>query len=209
MVPFLLYNPLTNLLILSTRTPVTERNMNKKLIIAGILALIASYAGLRPSAEHSPRQQQSQQQQHSSSSASERSVTELNQQRSGQSVQDTRTASAPQSNDISALTQQTRVANYLQQHQRLPDYYIRKNEARRQGWDPSRGNLCQVLPGRAIGGDRFSNREGGLPDKAGRKWFEADVNYQCGRRGSDRMLWSSDGLIYVTRDHYRHFEQVN
>ncbi|PRD14487.1 ribonuclease [Pantoea coffeiphila] len=110
---------------------------------------------------------------------------------------------------MSALTQQTRVANYLQQHRRLPDYYIRKNEARRQGWDPSRGNLCQVLPGRAIGGDRFSNREGGLPDKAGRKWFEADVNYQCGRRGSDRMLWSSDGLIYVTRDHYRHFEQVN
>ena len=116
MVPFLLYNPLTNLLILSTRTPVTERNMNKKLIIAGILALIASYAGLRPSAEHSPRQQQSQQQQHSSSSASERSITEQNQQRSGQSAQDTPTASAPQSDDISALTQPTREANYLPQH---------------------------------------------------------------------------------------------
>lgn len=195
MVPFLLYNPLTNLLILSLRTPVTDRNMNKKLIIAGILALVASYAGLRPSAEHSPRQQTSQQQQ--------------NPHRTGQPAQDTRPINAPQSDDISVLTQQTRVANYLQQHQRLPDYYIRKNDARRQGWDPSRGNLCQVLPGRAIGGDRFSNREGGLPEKAGRKWFEADVNYQCGRRGSDRMLWSSDGLIYVTRDHYRHFEQVN
>ncbi|ROR15068.1 ribonuclease domain-containing protein [Erwinia sp. JUb26] len=168
--------------------------MNKKLIIAGILALVASYAGLRPSAEHGPRQQPSpSQQQHT-------------QQQTGQ---DALQADASQTDDINELTQQHRVANYLQQHQRLPDYYMRKSEARRQGWDPSRGNLCQVLPGRAIGGDRFSNREGGLPEKAGRKWFEADVNYQCGRRGSDRMLWSSDGLIYVTRDHYRHFEQVN
>lgn len=173
----------------------TERIMNKKLIIAGILALIASYAGLRPSTEHAPRQHQPQAQQ--------------TQPPLVQTTQGSRPANVSRSDDISELTQQSRVANYLQQHQRLPDYYIRKNEARRQGWDPSRGNLCQVLPGKAIGGDRFSNREGGLPEKAGRKWFEADVNYQCGRRGSDRMLWSSDGLIYVTRDHYRHFEQVN
>lgn len=181
-------------LILCLRTPAIEWTMNKKLIIAGVLALIASYAGLRPSAEHSPQSQQQQQ---------------PKQHQSGQPGQTAHSADAVQNEDISALTQQRRVAGYLQQHQRLPDYYIRKNEARRQGWDPARGNLCQVLPGRAIGGDRFSNREGGLPEKAGRKWFEADVNYQCGRRGSDRMLWSSDGLIYVTRDHYRHFEQVN
>lgn len=156
--------------------------MNKKLIIAAIFAIVASYAGLRqqgesyaPATRHeqpAPRQQNS-------------------------------------SNDISALTQQQRVADYLHQHQRLPDYYIRKGDARRQGWDPAKGNLCDVLPGRAIGGDRFSNREGGLPEKNGRRWFEADVNYQCGRRGTDRMLYSSDGLIFVTRDHYRHFEQVN
>ncbi|MEN5015436.1 ribonuclease domain-containing protein [Erwinia sp. Eh17-17] len=156
--------------------------MNKKLIIAAILAVVASYAGLReqgaqdkPAARHSP------------------SVS-------------TRQSSG---DDISQLTQQQRVADYLRQHQQLPGYYIRKGEARSQGWDPSKGNLCQVLPGRAIGGDRFSNREGGLPEKNGRRWFEADVNYQCGRRGTDRMLYSSDGLIYVTRDHYRHFDQVN
>ncbi|HBT28621.1 MAG TPA: ribonuclease, partial [Erwinia persicina] len=58
-------------------------------------------------------------------------------------------------------------------------------------------------------GDRFSNREGGLPQKNGRRWFEADVNYACGRRGTDRLLYSSDGLIYLTLDHYRHFQQVN
>lgn len=156
--------------------------MNKKLIIAAILAIIASYAGLRQQGQSpapATRQEQPSSRQQNSSS------------------------------DISMLTQQQRVADYLHQHQRLPEYYLRKGDARRQGWDPAKGNLCDVLPGRAIGGDRFSNREGGLPEKNGRRWFEADVNYQCGRRGTDRMLYSSDGLIYVTRDHYRHFEQVN
>lgn len=156
--------------------------MNKKLIIAAILAIVASYAVLRQQGE-------------SRAPATRHEQPVSRQQNS--------------SNDISALTQQQHVADYLHQHQRLPDYYIRKGDARRQGWDPSKGNLCDVLPGRAIGGDRFSNREGGLPEKNGRRWFEADVNYQCGRRGTDRMLYSSDGLIYVTRDHYRHFEQVN
>lgn len=155
--------------------------MNKKLIIAAILALVASYAGLRDRGENP-----------APVARHEQSVS--SRQNSG--------------SDISELTQQQRVADYVHQHRQLPDYYIRKGDARRQGWDPAKGNLCSVLPGRAIGGDRFSNREGGLPEKNGRNWFEADVNYQCGRRGSDRMLYSSDGLIYVTRDHYRHFEQV-
>lgn len=155
--------------------------MNKKLIIAAILVIIASYAGLHKQGPHT----------------------------APANSQQTQTGAArPESRDISVLTQQLRVADYLQQHQQLPDYYIHKGEARRQGWDPAKGNLCSVLPGRAIGGDRFSNREGGLPDKSGRRWFEADVNYQCGRRGTDRMLYSNDGLIFVTKDHYRHFEQV-
>lgn len=155
--------------------------MNKKLIIAAILAVVASYAGLRE--KSSPTVPARHEQPVSSRQNS--------------------------SSDISVLTQQQRVADYLRQHQQLPAYYLRKGDARKQGWDPAKGNLCQVLPGRAIGGDRFSNREGGLPDKNGRRWFEADVNYQCGRRGTDRMLYSSDGLIFVTRDHYRHFEAVN
>ncbi|MFD1803540.1 ribonuclease domain-containing protein [Mixta tenebrionis] len=111
-------------------------------------------------------------------------------------------------NDINALTADRRVARYLQQHQRLPDYYISKTQARRHGWVAAKGNLCQVLPGRAIGGDRFANREGGLPAHAGRNWYEADVNYRCGRRGADRLLYSSDGLIYLTTDHYRTFHRL-
>lgn len=106
---------------------------------------------------------------------------------------------------IDKLTEQKRVAGYLQQHRRLPDYYITKKQAREQGWDAGEGNLCSVLPGKAIGGDRFSNREGRLPTANNRVWREADINYQCGRRGADRLLYSSDGLIYVTRDHYKNF----
>ncbi|PPS58461.1 hypothetical protein CRX72_17075 [Pantoea sp. BRM17] len=67
----------------------------------------------------------------------------------------------------------------ISQHQRLPDFYLTKAAARRQGWEPDKGNLCEVLPGRAIGGDRFSNREQQLPRQVGRQWYEADVNYRC------------------------------
>ncbi|RWR03629.1 hypothetical protein ED28_01180 [[Pantoea] beijingensis] len=120
-------------------------------------------------------------------------------------------SSAPQQQreTIATLTQQQRVARYLQQHQQLPDYYLTKNQARRQGWDPAKGNLCSLLPGKAIGGDRFSNREGLLPVQRGRIWFEADVNYQCGHRNADRLLYSSDGLIFVSTDHYRSVKKVN
>lgn len=111
--------------------------------------------------------------------------------------------------DISELTAHTVVARYLQQHHRLPDYYLTKSQARRQGWDARAGDLCDKLPGKAIGGDRFSNREGRLPVRQGRSWFEADVNYQCGRRNADRLLYSSDGLIFLTQDHYRSFKRVD
>lgn len=118
-------------------------------------------------------------------------------------------STASSSATIDALTQAERVADWLVQHQRLPDFYMTKATARRQGWEPDKGNLCEVLPGRAIGGDRFSNREQQLPRQAGRQWYEADVNYRCGRRGADRLIYSSDGLIYLTRDHYRSFRKVH
>lgn len=116
--------------------------------------------------------------------------------------------STPAADSIEQLTQQQRVVSYVQQHQRLPDYYITKKQAREQGWDAGDGNLCKVLPGKAIGGDRFSNREAQLPTANNRVWREADINYQCGRRGADRLLYSSDGLIYVTRDHYKNFTRM-
>ncbi len=108
---------------------------------------------------------------------------------------------------IDQLTQEAVVVSYVKKHNQLPPYYITKSEARKSGWDASAGNLCEVLPGRAIGGDIFSNREGNLPNTDKRKWFEADLNYNCGRRNADRILFSNDGLIYVSLDHYKTFQQ--
>ena len=108
---------------------------------------------------------------------------------------------------IDQLTREDVVVPYVKKHRQLPGYYIKKNEAREKGWEAAAGNLCEVLPGKAIGGDVFSNREGGLPTAEKRKWFEADLNYKCGRRNADRLLYSSDGLIYVTHDHYKTFQQ--
>lgn len=108
---------------------------------------------------------------------------------------------------IDSLTREAIVVPYVKKHRQLPACYITKAEAREKGWDAASGNLCDVLPGRAIGGDVFGNREGGLPAAEKRKWFEADLNYKCGRRNADRLLYSSDGLIYVTYDHYKTFEQ--
>lgn len=117
------------------------------------------------------------------------------------------TTSDHQQNTIDELTDESVVVPYVKEHGKLPPCYITKSEARAQGWDASEGNLCDVLPGRAIGGDRFSNREGNLPEKRGRIWHEADLNYHCGRRNSDRLLYSTDGLVYVTHNHYKTFEK--
>lgn len=106
---------------------------------------------------------------------------------------------------IEKLTEEKTVISYVKQNHKLPDYYITKNEARKQGWDPSRGNLCDVLPGKAIGGDKFGNREGRLPD--GEKYFEADVNYHCGGRNADRIIYTQNGDVYLTKNHYKSFEK--
>lgn len=114
-----------------------------------------------------------------------------------------------QPKSIDQLTEQQNVVSYIQKYQKLPAFYLTKKEARQAGWDAKKGNLCDVLPGRAIGGDRFSNREKSLPIAENRQWFEADINYRCGHRGADRLLYSSDGMIFVTHDHYKSFKQVN
>ena len=109
---------------------------------------------------------------------------------------------------IDALTEEKRVTDYLKENGELPDYYITKKEAQREGWVAKEGNLCDVLPGRAIGGDIFTNREKTLPVKKGRIWYEADINYDCGRRNARRVVYSNDGLIFVTHDHYKNFEEI-
>ncbi|WP_294317535.1 ribonuclease domain-containing protein [uncultured Chryseobacterium sp.] len=106
---------------------------------------------------------------------------------------------------IDQLTDKKTVIRYVKQNHRLPDYYITKNQARNLGWNPSKGNLCDVAPGKAIGGDRFGNRERMLPD--GKTYFEADVNYHCGSRQADRIVFTKDGEVYLSKNHYKRFEK--
>lgn len=108
--------------------------------------------------------------------------------------------------EIDHLTSEELVVAYLKSNYKLPDYYITKKEAREKGWVASEENLCEVLPDKAIGGDKFENREKKLPQKKGRVYYEADINYNCGRRGSQRLVFSNDGLIYITKDHYKTFK---
>ena len=98
------------------------------------------------------------------------------------------------------------VACYIHAFGHLPDNYITKAEAEAAGWDAGQGNLWEVAEGMSIGGDRFGNREGLLP--AGETYYECDVNYQGGFRGAERILYSSDGLIYYTDDHYESFTRL-
>ncbi len=105
-----------------------------------------------------------------------------------------------------AMDTPEQVAAYLRAHQKLPDYYLTKGEARELGWISEKGNLWDVAKGRVIGGDRFGNREGLLPDQKGRQWYEADVNYQGGFRGPERLVFSNDGLLFYTKDHYESFQ---
>uniref|UniRef100_UPI00403EFAB7 ribonuclease n=1 Tax=Paenibacillus sp. FSL R5-0517 TaxID=2921647 RepID=UPI00403EFAB7 len=102
----------------------------------------------------------------------------------------------------------TGVANYLSANGTLPCNFITKSQATGLGWVASQGNLAVVAPGKSIGGDVFGNREGLLPSASGRTWREADINYTSGFRNSDRIVYSNDGLIYKTTDHYASFTSM-
>lgn len=96
------------------------------------------------------------------------------------------------------------VALYLYTYGELPDNFITKNEARDLGW--SGGGLEDYAPGKCIGGDRFGNREGLLPEG---NYHECDINtLGANSRGAERLVWDDQGNIYYTGDHYESFEQL-
>ena len=99
------------------------------------------------------------------------------------------------------------VALYIHLYGELPSNFITKAEAEDLGW--SGGGLEKYAPGKCIGGDRFGNYEGLLPKAPGRTWTECDID-TLGKssRGAKRIVFSNDGLIFYTDDHYESFTQL-
>lgn len=96
------------------------------------------------------------------------------------------------------------VALYLHLYAHLPQNFIIKKDARALGWNG--GGLDDYADGKCIGGDRFGNYEGLLPDAPGREYHECDIDtLHAVSRGAKRIVYSNDGLIYYTEDHYESF----
>lgn len=100
------------------------------------------------------------------------------------------------------------VSLYIHTYGELPENYITKQEAMDLGWKSNEGNLWEVAEGMSIGGDKFGNREGLLPKEEGRIYYECDIDYEGGFRNSKRIIYSNDGLIYYTENHYKSFEEI-
>lgn len=97
------------------------------------------------------------------------------------------------------------VALYIHTYGKLPGNFITKKEAQKLGWPG--GSLESYAPGKSIGGDNFGNYEGLLPKKKGRKYYECDIDTKGkSKRGAKRIIFSNDGLVYYTKDHYESFE---
>lgn len=111
----------------------------------------------------------------------------------------------PQLAEDGSYTSKEDVALYIHLYGHLPDNFITKKEAQKLGWGG--GSLEPYAPGKCIGGDYFGNYEGLLPEKKGRKYTECDIDTLGARsRGAKRIIFSNDGLIYYTDDHYESFE---
>lgn len=106
-----------------------------------------------------------------------------------------------------SYTSKDEVALYIHTYGHLPENYIAKDEAYDLGWK-SEGTLDEVAPGMSIGGDYYGNYEGVLPDEPGREYHECDIDYESGNRNGKRIVYSNDGNIYYTEDHYNSFEHL-
>ena len=113
---------------------------------------------------------------------------------------------APTATPAGPIIDPQEIADYLFEHGTLPDNFITKKEAQDLGWEG--GDLSRYAPGKSIGGDRFVNYEGLLPQVKGRKYYEADCWYTGGRRNEHRVIYSSDGHVWYTDDHYQTFTEL-
>ncbi len=97
---------------------------------------------------------------------------------------------------------------YIKKYNKLPNYYLSESDAKAQGWIPKNANLATACKDKMIFGGIYKNFDNRLPNTEGRIWYEADINYQEGFRNRQRILWSNDGLIFVSFDHYKTFFEI-
>ena len=107
-----------------------------------------------------------------------------------------------------AMDEAQRIADYIFEYGQLPDNFIRKQEAERLGWDSRYNYVSDVAPGMSLGGDYFGNYQERLPKVKGRRYYEADCFYIKGRRNEYRIIYSNDGHVWYTEDHYQTFEEL-
>ena len=129
-------------------------------------------------------------------------------QQAAQTVQefaDAQEEEAPAIEEDGTYTTKEDVARYIHTYGHLPENFITKKQAQALGWEG--GSLEPYAPGKCIGGSRFGNYEGTLPEKDGRTYTECDIDtLGAEKRGGKRIVFSNDGLIYYTEDHYQTFE---
>ena len=100
------------------------------------------------------------------------------------------------------------LADYIFEHGKLPDNFIRKRNAENRGWKTTHRYVSDLGEGITIGGDYFGNYEEKLPVVKGRKYYEADCFYQGGPRNEYRIIYSTDGHVWFTGDHYETFIEL-
>ena len=131
-------------------------------------------------------------------------------QQAAQTVQEIAAAQEEETPDIEedgTYTTKEDVARYIHTYVHLPDNFITKKQAQALGWEG--GSLEPYAPGKCIGGSRFGNYEGTLPEKDGRTYTECDIDtLGASKRGAKRIVFSNDGLIYYTEDHYETCEPL-
>ena len=107
--------------------------------------------------------------------------------------------------DLRTIQSANEVVESLQRTGKLPPNYVTKDVARRFGWEPNRA-LNNHVPGGQMGGDIYANTQNVVPNAPGRIWYEADIGLQNtisrAKQPGTRLIYSNDGLLYVTRDHY-------
>lgn len=107
-----------------------------------------------------------------------------------------------------SYTDKNNVALYIHVYGHLPNNYLTKSQAEKLGWNSKEGNLQDVAPGKSIGGSHFGNYDSALPNADGRQYKECDIDYEGGHRNAKRIIFSNDGLVFYTDDHYKTFEQI-